>query len=149
METWETANGTFMMRVTARPEKALVGIPGANYVFESAAVGSDDWREIMTFRHDDQVDLPRDQIRFVDERVGYVFMGWMFAVTTDGGRNWSVWNAAKQLPNWRTNYRLIDDVRVDADGGGMMRLNTLDERQQGTELFTRDYGRQWTARRPG
>jgi hypothetical protein len=144
-ETWEIANKRFKVNVTAYAEENGGFVGGAYYVFRSAVEG-DDWKEIMTFRHDDPVAIPRGQIRFVNDDVGYVFMGWMYAVTTDGGSNWSVWNAEKDLPNWRCcNYRLIQDVLIAQDGVGTMRLRPIPQRQgEVPELRTKDYGRHWS-----
>ncbi len=112
-ETWETTNGSFKIRVDRHNEENGGFVPGAYYVFRAATVGSDDWRDVMTFRHDDPNPIPRDQLRFVNDRVGFVFMGWMYAVTSDGGDHWSVWDASNDLPNWRCcNYRLITDVQL-------------------------------------
>ena len=83
---------------------------------------------------------------FVGEQVGYLFMGWVYAVTTDGGRTWSVWDASKELPQWRTNYRLIEDVTLGADGTGKMLLNPLEPQPSRPELVTDDFGRHWKAR---
>jgi hypothetical protein len=147
IESWRTGNDAFTIRVTAYSERlSLPGLGGAYYVFDSAQVGSDRWREVLTFIHDDPVTIPRDQIRLVNAQVGYVFMGWMYAVTTDGGTTWSVWNAEKDLPDWQCcNYNLIKDVRVAADGTGRMTLNPISERRgEVPELHTRDYGRHWS-----
>lgn len=99
----------------------------------------------MTFRHDDPVPIPREQVRFVNDRIGYVFMGWMYAATTDGGRSWSVWDARKDLPDWSCcNYRLIQDVRMQLDGVGRMTLNPIPGRPaEASELETQDYGQSW------
>ncbi len=143
-ESWETSNQTFKLRVDRRAEQNSF-VPGAYYVFRSAPSGSDSWREIMIFRHDDPVAIPHEQVRFVNDRVGYVFMGWMSAVTADGGANWSIWSADKDLPNWQCcNYRLIKDVRLESDGTGIMVLNPISQgRGEVPELRTKDYGRHW------
>jgi hypothetical protein len=78
-ETWETTNNTFKVSVIAYAEENGGFVGGAYYVFRSAAVGSDDWREIMTFRHDDPIAIPRQQVQFVNEKIGYVYMGEFFA----------------------------------------------------------------------
>ncbi|HEV3470805.1 MAG TPA: hypothetical protein VG148_15895 [Pyrinomonadaceae bacterium] len=144
-ESWETSNQTYKLRIDRRAEVNSF-VPGAYYVFRSAPSGSDAWREIMTFRHDDAVPIPREQARFVNDRVGYVFMGWMAAFITDGGASWSVWSADKDLPNWRCcNYRLIKDVRLESDGTGVMILNPISRsRGEVPELRTKDYGRHWS-----
>jgi len=143
-ETWEAANSKFRIRVIAQEEGGWAG--GARYLFQSALTGSDDWKEIMRFRHDDPVPIPREQVNFIDDQIGYVYMGWMYAVTTDGGRNWSVWTAERDLSNWKCcNYKLIRDVQLAADGTGKMVFNRVPGRQgEVPELRTRDYGRSWS-----
>jgi hypothetical protein len=145
-EKWQTENKTFKVRVTAYEEKGAM-VNGGYYVFESAAQGSSDWREIVTFRHDDQPNIHKDQVHFVNDQVGYLFMGWTFAVTTNSGAGWSVWDAEKDLPNWQCcNYGLIRDVQLSVDGVGTMTLNPIPQRRgEVPELHTRDYGRHWAA----
>ncbi len=105
IETWQTGNNSFRLRVTAYNEKnTFPALGGGYYVFESAPVSSDQWKEIMTFRHDDPIAIPKDQVRFLSDQVGYVFMGWLYAVTTDGGHSWSLWDASKD-PALSKSYR--------------------------------------------
>ena len=145
-ETWETTNGSVKIRVDRHNEENGGFVPGAYYVFRSAPVGSDAWRDIITFRHDDPVPIPREQVRFVNDRVALVFMGWMYAVTTDGGSTWSVWDAGNNLPNWLCcNYRLITDVQLNADGTGTMTLHPIQDRRGEVPLLrTKDFGRHWS-----
>jgi hypothetical protein len=147
LETWETGNNAFKVRITAFAEKKGGLVAGAYYVFQAAQSGANGWHEIMTFRHDDPVPIPREQVRFVQDRIGFVFMGWMYAITTDVGRTWSVWDALRELPNWKCcNYVLIRDVRIGLDGSGTMSLNPIpDRRGEVPELCTKDYGRHWAA----
>lgn len=145
IEEWETANTTFRVRVTTYEEKALIH-PGAYYVFQSAPIGSENWQEIMTLKFDDPVPIPRDQVRFVDDRIGYIFMGEAYAVTTDSGRVWALWNSDIELRG-RTDVlpRSIERVQVAADGTGTMHLY-VHPYQQGRvpTLRTQDYGRHWS-----
>jgi hypothetical protein len=147
IEAWETINNTFKVGVTVYAEKNSGFAPGAYYVFRSAPLSSGRWQEIFTFRHDDPVPIPLEQLRFVNDKTGYVFMGWIYAVTTDGASNWSVWSAEKDLPGWQCcNYRLIQDVRVGPDGVGTMKLNSIPGRSgEVPELHTNDYGRHWSS----
>jgi hypothetical protein len=144
-DSFDTANRTFKLRVDRHAE---VGgfVNGAYYVFRSAPVGSDNWQDIMTFRHDDPNPIPRDQVRLLNERVGFVFMGWMYAVSTDGGTTWTVWDAKRDLPNWQCcNYRLIANVQLNADGNGTMTLSPIqDRRGEVPQLRTSDFGRHWS-----
>ena len=99
-EQWQTTNGTVDIRVTEYGEDNAGMDAGAYYAFESKRTGTNEWHEFMTFRHDDPVPIPREQIRFAGDRISYVFMGWTCAVTTDSGSTWSTWTAEKDLPNW-------------------------------------------------
>lgn len=145
IENWETGNKAFQVRVIAYTEEAW-GPRGAYYDFQAAVAGSSDWHEIMMFRHDDQPLIPRDQVRFVNDQTAYIFMGWMYAVTTDGGQTWSVWDASKNLPKWQCcNYRLIQQVDIAPDGRGTMKLNPIPERRgEVAEIHTKDFGQHWT-----
>ena len=145
IESWETSNQAFRVRVDQHSEEHAF-VTGAYYVFRSAPSGTEDWRDIMTFRHDDLIPIPRDQIRFVNDRVGFVFMGWKFAATTDGGGSWSVWDAETDLPKWRCcNYELIQDVHLEVTGKGTMTLKAIPDRSgEVPELHTNDYGRHWS-----
>lgn len=142
---WETNNNVFKIRVSEYEEKGAF-LAGAYYVFESSPLNSDSWQQIMTFRHDDRVGIAKDQTRFVGERVGYTFMGWMCAVTKDGGRSWTVWDAKKDLPDWQCcNYGLIADLSIALDGKGVMRLKPiLQRRGEVPELRTTDFGQHWS-----
>jgi hypothetical protein len=143
-ESREKSNPTFKVRVDRHTEEnAFLG--GAYYVFRSAPSGSDSWREIMTFRHDDPNPIPQDQVQFVNDRVGYVFMGWMYAVTTDSGASWSIWNAEKDLSRWQCcNYGLIASVNLQPDGTGIMILDPIPKREgEVPQLHTKDFGQHW------
>ena len=144
-ESWETSGGPFRIHVDRHYEENGGFVPGAYYVFRSAPNGSDNWRDIITFRHDDPVTIPRDQVRFVNDRVAFVFMGWMYSVTTDGGASWSTWDAGASLPKWQCcNYGLIKDVHLEPDGRGTMTLSPIqDRRGEVAQLHTKDYGRHW------
>lgn len=144
LEKWETENRGIKIRVTSYEETGA-NVNGAYYQFESAPSGSNDWREIITFRDDEQPKIPSDQVRFVNDRIGYIFMGWVYAVTTDGGASWSVWDATHDLPNWQCcNYKLIQDVMITEQGNGVMRLNPIENRRgEVPKLRTNDYGKHW------
>lgn len=68
-----------------------------------------------------------------------------YAVTTDSGRTWSVWDAEKDLPYRQHNlWPSIKEVHLDSGGTGNMTLQPLVD-QAGTVplLHTNDYGRHW------
>ncbi len=143
VEVWETNNRTFRLRVNMHTEKGFRLVGGAIYVFESAATESESWKEIMTVRHDDPVEIPREQVRFINDQVGYAFMSFKYAVTLDGGTSWSVWDATADLPDWRRTRANIEDVRLAPDGTGTMSL-TSSTNQEAPKLRTEDYGQHWT-----
>ena len=93
---WENSNSAIHVRII---ERAEVGnfLNGVYYVFESRSPADNDWHHVMTFRHDDQVGIPRESVMVKNGSLAYVAMGWMFAVTTDSGRTWSVWNAKNEI----------------------------------------------------
>ena len=132
------------IRVTRRPE--LEGpVAGAHYAFESRRAGETEWRPVSTVRHDDWVDLPSDRIHFVGCNTAYLSMCSTFAVTTDCGESWSVWEAS--TVTWArglVNYGLIQTVVVQANGEGTMTLNDVALRRGGPHLAqTADFGRTW------
>lgn len=135
LETWQTLDSVIKIRVMAY---SLSGVEpsGIYYTFESPEPESNLWRSIMTFRQDQRIPIPRDQVRIVNAQIGYVFMGFMYAVTTDGGRTWSAWDAETDLPNFEPNTEFIQDVSVAEDGLGVMKLKKA--------LHTKDYGRHWS-----
>jgi hypothetical protein len=146
LETWEISNREFKVRVTSYEESGSTTIAGAYYVFRSAPAGTDAWHDIVVFRHDDPVPIPREQVHLEAEGTGYLFMGWKYAVTTDGGRTWTIWDATKNLPNWACcNYGLIHGVDLRSDGTGTMHLHPIPGRAgEVPVLCTTDYGRHWT-----
>jgi hypothetical protein len=145
-EIWQIGNKAFDVRVDAYSEKGVGFVRGAYYVFTAKPHDTSKWSEVMTFRHDDPVPIPREQIRFVTDKIGFIFMGWMYAVTTDAGHDWSVWDARSDLANWQCcNYGLINDVNLQPDGTGKMILNPIEGRRgEVPKLCTRDFGRHWT-----
>jgi hypothetical protein len=143
IDQWETTDGNIDIRVKAYAEHGW-GPSGAYYVFESSRHDSNQWGEIMTFRHDDPVPIPRDQIRFVNDSTAFVFMGWMYGVTTNGGASWSVWSAREHYPQY--NYALIESVQLESNGHGIMNLD-ISRSNKIPDLITRDYGRHWCCER--
>lgn len=140
IDQWGATNGNINIRVKAYAEQGGWGPSGAYYVFESARHGSGNWQEIMTFRHDDPLPVPREQIRFVSDSSAFVFIGWMYGVTSDGGASWSIWSGQEHIPEY--NYALIESVRLVSTGEGTMKLDTS-RANKVPELSTTDFGRHW------
>lgn len=149
IESWETTNGYFKIRVAAYEERLFLrGLPGALYVYSSSLAKEDSWREVMVFRHDDKPPIPRDNVRFVNDQIGYIFMDQRYAVTTDTGKTWSVWDATKNIPDWSWHkYGYIRGVQLSPDGNGLMIMRPNDDSSRkdiiDVQFRTDDFGRHW------
>ena len=140
IQTWESANQGFRVRVTEYDEKSTIVLPHYYYSFEAAPKGSGDWREIVTVRVDQSIPIPREQVRFLSDRIAYLFMLGKYAVTTDGGSSWHAWDAKQS----GLDERFIRDLKIDPEGGGTMTLVSGSNNTDVIEFQTQDYGRTWT-----
>lgn len=142
LEQWETTNGAFKIRIRRRPE-LMNFLPRYYYDFESQVGGENRWRSITTLLLDDPVPVPRNQVRFVNDDIGYLFMSSVYAVSIDGGKQWSVFNVRTDPPlGTNDSYLTIRDVQMESNGSGTM---TVYSKSAGSvvELRTKDYGRHW------
>ncbi len=144
-ERWETTNGTFRIRVTAYAEENGGFVGGAYYVFESAPLGSEKWRKIVTVHLDDPDPIRRQNVRFIGERMAFLFLHFDYAVSTDAGLTWSLWNATENMPDWQSHRSYILNVQIKPTGDGTMLLQSIDPAEQ-VQLKTRDYGKNWNAK---
>jgi hypothetical protein len=144
VERWENSLQGLKIRVTEYKEANPVYLTHFFYVFESSHAASGDWHEIMSVTNDDDVPLPRDQIRALNDQIAYVFMNEKYAVTTDGGRSWNVWQAIPENLSKLQFAANIRDVRINIDGTGIMHLRSLRSGQITTlTVSTKDYGHHW------
>ena len=148
IEGWETHNSKFSVRVERRAD--LYGFMSYWYVFRSAPNGAVAWHEVTRQLHGEPVALPKKQIRFVGEDVGYLFFQLKYAVTTDGGQTWSVFdfgNNSSFKPE-NLDYSRIADVEIKADGIGQLTMFKYDPTHgQSILFFTKDYGKHWNLER--
>jgi hypothetical protein len=146
LEAWETAKGNFKIRVSQYAEKNPVFLTHFFFVFESATVGSGGWFEFMTVKNDSSIPVPREQIRFVSDEIAYVFMNEKYAVTTDLGRTWTVWEAIPRNLSQLQSAANIRDVQINVDGTGNMHLGSLLNGQiTSLTVSTKDYGHHWNS----
>lgn len=145
LDTWTTENNTFRIRVNKHAEENGGFVAGAYFAFQAAPKAQEHWVDIMMCRHDDLVDIPRQQVRFVSDYAGYVFRDHKMATTTDGGLTWSVWDAIKDLHDWKATRAVIQDVQVEVSGRGVMKLISFTSHQP-PSLYTEDYGKTWRVR---
>jgi hypothetical protein len=143
VEEWETANQTFKIRVERRKE-LFVFLPGSFYKFQSAPLHENLWSEIVTAYEKDSYRIPRDQIRFVNENVGYFFIHSTYAVTVNKGQTWSIYDLKKDV-SYKCQYTRIDDVKMSADGiGEIIIYANYKDRKTTPKIHTSDYGQHWT-----
>lgn len=148
IEEWETSNNTFKIRVTVynegNPQQPAQN--GAYYKFESSPAGADKWSEVTTFWRPQRAPIPRDHVKFPNDKTGYFYWHDWFAVTTDGGGTWKMWDATKQIPDFNEYGPdfIRQEVTLDDGGNGTMILKrvTKEDPRQWT-LRTRDYGQHW------
>ena len=149
IETWETANKTFKIRVTEYDERNPVVLPKYSFVFESAVNDSNHWREVMIDQTDNSIPIPKEKVQFLNDKTAYVFLKSAFAATVDGGDTWTVWDAKKNVPDWQCcNQTFIREVSISPDGKGTMALAPRFNDIKVKELHTKDYGITWTPANP-
>jgi photosystem II stability/assembly factor-like uncharacterized protein len=149
-EVVEIPGLAFSIRISAFPEQHGGFVAGAYYRFESLPKDGKNWVTAMDFRHDDPVPLPRQNVRFLTSDAAFVYMGWKYAVTTDGGKHWQIWNAEKDLPGWQCcNYSLIKKVELGENGNGKMIFSPIPGRPaEFPEMITSDFGYHWSRPQP-
>jgi hypothetical protein len=94
----------------------------------------------MVYNYDDAISIDKNSISFVSETVGYVFMVNRFAVTTNGGDHWSVWDVAKIEPLKNDLSCRIQRVSILQDGSGTMDVKC---NKSSVALSTNDFGVSW------
>jgi hypothetical protein len=136
-------NNKKILQVVSHNEKNCLFWCGTVYVFQTPRNGS--WQEITSFRSDKAIEFPNRNLKIENEDFAYFSIGWKFGVTTDGGRNWSIWNAEdNDLMKNALDYDLIEKVTVEEDGRGKMFFNSIGKDRSGiSSLRTEDYGKTW------
>lgn len=144
LDTWTDSIGPQEVRLRSY-ELAHIEPKGFYYTFEAKTSGNADWEGIMTLRLEEKVPLQTKQLHTVNDRVAYFSLGWMYAVTIDGGNTWSVWDAQTDIAeNSCSNCYQIQNVQINADGTGIMDLNLSAQQDRSVrELRTKDYGKHW------
>lgn len=145
VETWKTSNGNIKMRVLAYYLEGVVPA-GVYYTFQSFDSDWSEWQSIMTSRHDQSLPIPTDSVVFLTDTTAYAMMGSMYAVTTDGGDTWSVWDAERDFEMGRlSDHWIIGHVGIAASGNGTMKLWASAQPSETFVLHTSDFGRNWNS----
>ena len=148
IESYTADGATFRLRVREFNEEHPVLLSKCYFVVEYAPAGTESWRELATDITDDDIPIPSDHIRFIDDMTAYVFLWRLFASTTDGGRTWSVWDAREEVLDWECcNQAYIKALEVGGNGKGSMTLAPKFRDIEVRELHTSDFGKHWYPRR--
>ncbi len=141
---WQSAGTPFAVRITELEERQFP-LSKFKYVFEVKPAASDRWKEIIVATTDDDVPIPHEQVRFINNHTAYVFMVDRYAVTTDGGRSWSTWNANDQASNvvQYPGQFYISKVLVNPDGSGSLMAAARSADKRTHRFQTSDFGRTW------
>ena len=149
IEIWENGNGSFKVSTSAYNLSSDTEPRGIYYTFSGSTLSkeNDHKQTIFTIRHDKTVPIPRDNVVFINDKIGYVYMGWLFAVTIDGGITWHQWDAETELSDWQCcDPDLIQNVTIASSGSGTMTLKAkLQQQEKVLMLHTKDYGLHWLA----
>jgi hypothetical protein len=146
-ESWEASNNYFKGKIIAYHETGVF-LPGAYFACQAAPVVSGDRTEFASFRVDDPITIPRDRLRFVSDRVGYIFMSDKYVVTIDGGNTWHTWRPMTAAQNGESVGWGIQEVNINSDGTGrakLIRYDPEDKAMVELQMGTRDYGQGWSA----
>ena len=116
--------------------------PGIYYSLDTYNPSTEMWESLIVIRKDSKIEIPHDQVKLVNDQVVFAFLGWMYVVTTDGGKTWSKWDAENSLSGWQCcDSQLIKNVDIEPNGSGKMVLRLI--KQQEKILYTKDYGKSW------
>lgn len=91
------------------------------------------------------VPLTTNRVKIFNDQIAYVYLGWIYSVTLDGGRSWHLWDAERNLPEWNCcDADLIKDISISEQGDGVM-IILPDSRKPESLLYlrTRDFGQHW------
>jgi hypothetical protein len=142
LSTEQKEHASFSVKITAFRERQNFGqaLAGADYIFEAKNRAEQAWRKFMTVKYDDPIPIDKNSIVLINERIGYVFMVKKFAVTTNSGLNWSIWDIGNVKALKDDLSCKIQSVRIEEGGTGL--LNMKCNKAENT-LSTNDYGITW------
>lgn len=141
LEVWGPQGKNDTLRISAY-ELPTVEPSRIYYSLESRESNSE-WETIMTSQQDGALRIPRDQLRFLNNRIAYAFIGSLFAVTLDGGVEWTVWDSERDIPcNDRWAKSVITEVLMQETGNGIMKVSFLGQ-SRSLDLATTDFGAHW------
>ncbi len=84
------------------------------------------------------------RMHFISDEIGFVWLGFTFGVSKDGGKSWKMTNF-KEESNFGRNEALMDIsfVRISDDGIGKIEFNQNEYVQKQPFFTTKDFGATW------
>jgi hypothetical protein len=146
VETWEKVDAPFPMRIEKHIERGgpMAFMNGAYYVFQSQTRSG--WHDVTTVRHDDPDPIPRENVGFAGDRVGWFYMQNQYAVTTDAGEGWQIQNICDFLP--RTEHCAgIVALSFGPDGRGEVKIYSVGSNADNQKVMsTSNFGSSWSTK---
>ena len=137
IESWKTSAGALSIQMNAY-KLEYVEPKEFYYSFETPR------GIIFSVRLDNKVNVGGEQAQFINDKICYLFLAGKYAVTTDGGDSWSVWDAERDYGNCLCdNCYCIQDVKLLPDATGIMKVKLVSE-DKVVELQTKDFGKHWS-----
>jgi hypothetical protein len=94
----------------------------------------------LVVKDDDPEPINKNSIVFINDYTAYVFMIRKFAVTTNGGINWAIWDAGNVQPAHVDPSCRIQTVNIAETGRGNINMKC---NKAEVNLFTNDFGVSW------
>jgi len=114
------------------------------YFFDAFDLTTGRWKRVMSVWRDATGSMPVESVRSVDSRLGYLFLVDHLAVTSDGGRTWTIFNSSKYFNCGWDGCARIKDASFSTAGVGFL----TGSKRVGTDwvefkIMTKDFGRSW------
>lgn len=145
VDTWDRDANGVKMRLRKFADRSTFQSQ-CYFVIDAGISGSSTWKEILTWYDEGCSLMQRERIQFVGRRVVYAFDYSSYAVTTDAGGHWSVWDVSSTASELRANHTIyLTQIDVSQDGTGKMVLTYYTDVPGifHAQYRTSDYGLHW------
>jgi hypothetical protein len=137
-DTWESS-GPIKIRLQRKYHRG-----NDYYFFDVSPSGTGRWNRIISAWRDASGSMPIENIHILDAQVAYLFLVDQVAITKDGGKNWTVFNASTHFACGWDGCANIRDLNLYGTGVGRL----IGQRRVGTnwveyQLATNDFGVTW------
>ena len=145
LRTWSFSHEGKRIRVLAYDLKSI-DPHGVYYSFQCFDEEWKEWQTIITFQQEGDLLEPSDHVHFIGSNSAFFAIGPLFAVTLDGGKTWSTWDAGRDLESIPCFEQVkIERVSIDQNGEGSLSLK-FSSNDSTRKLWTTDFGCHWLER---